>query len=104
MESKEFEISSKAGVKFRTTYISPVDLMALGSQVDLDDFAKSKLLFTFALEHTEVMIGEKWFSVKRPNQEQYMPIGIENEIVALNEISAWFIENIVINTFTKSSK
>lgn len=106
MKTQEFEIEAMKGTKFRTKYISPVDLLALGSQVDLDDFYKSQLLFTFALEHIEVLIGDnnKWFTVKTPGQEVYMPLGIEENLKALNQLSAWFIENIVIKTFTNSSE
>ena len=38
---------------------------------------QTKALYTFALEHVEVKQGEKWFPVKVPNQEVYMPTSLE---------------------------
>lgn len=103
MEAQEFTIESRKE-QFRVAQISPIDLLALQMQTDLDNFEQSKILFKFALEHIEVKMGETWKPVKTQNREVYMPIGIENDYQALNELCVWFLNNVVAKVFQKSSE
>lgn len=104
MKTAEFTIESMPDVEFRVARISPVDLLAITTQIDFEQFAKTKVLYTFALEHCEVKQGEKWFPVKLPGKEVYTPSTIENNFRALNEIIAYFLNNVVAETFTESSE
>lgn len=104
MNTIEFTIESKKELTFRVVKLSPVDLLALQLQTDLDNFDQTRLLFRFALEHTEVKIGEKWFPVKTSGKEVYMPMGIEEDFTALNEICVWFLNNVIAKVFPKSSE
>lgn len=103
MEILEFTIETRKE-SYRIVKISPVDILALQMQTDLDNFEKTQMLFKFALEHTEVKVGEKWFPVKTPNKEVYFPVGIEEDYVALNEICAYFLNNKMAKVFQKSSE
>lgn len=103
MEVLEFTIESRKN-DFRVPKLSPIDLLALQMQTDLDNFEKTKLLFKFALEHTEVKVGEKWFPVKTANKEIYFPTDLGEDYVALNEICAYFLENVMAKVFQKSSE
>ena len=103
MDILEFTIETRKE-NFRIVKISPIDILALQMQTDLDNFEKTKLLFKFALEHTEVKAGEKWFPVKTPNKEVYFPTDIAEDYIALNEICAFFLDNKMAKVFQKSSE
>lgn len=103
MEAIEFLIEGRQE-QFRTAPISPVDLLALQMQTDLENFEQTKILFNFALEHTQVKMGESWKPVKTPGREIYMPLGIEEDFKALNNICIWFLDNVISKVFQKSSE
>lgn len=100
---KEFKIESLDST-FRVAKMSPVDLMAISQTIDFENFRTNKTLITFCLENTEVKVGEAWLPVKTKNREVYQPLGIENDLFALNEIFLWMMENVISQTFIKSSK
>lgn len=104
MKVLEIKIDSMPDYEFRTKSISPVDLLAITTQTDFEKFAQTKALYAFALENMEVKIGEKWFPVKLPGREVYMPTDIEENLTALNELIAKFLDEVVAKTFTKSSE
>ena len=103
MENKEFTIEARQET-YRIGKISPVDLLALQMQTDLDNFEQTRILFKFALEHTEVKLGETWKPVKTPNRDIYMPIGMEEDFKAMNEICLYFMNNELEKVFPKSSE
>ena len=102
-KEKEFTINSRKE-NFRIPYISPVKLLAISTQVDLEKFQQTETLYTFALENTEVQMGEKWFPVKTKDKEVYMPLGIDEDLIALNEICMFFITEVIYKAFQKSSE
>ena len=104
MKSIAFSIKSMPGVEFRTKDISPVDILTIFTTSDFSDFKKTKDTFNYILENIEVKQGELWMEVKHPGREVYMPIGIENNIIALNELTGWFMENVIGNSFQESSE
>jgi len=101
---QEFKIESKPELDFRIGEISPVELLAISSQVDLDNLQKTETLFTFALEHTEVKQGNSWFPVKTKDREVYCPIEFKEDFAALNEVLTYFIKEVIVKTFLKSSE
>lgn len=107
MENKEFKIDSRSE-KFRVTKITPVEMLAISTQVNLENFAQTKVLYQFALEHTEVLMGtgedERWKPVKTKDKEVYVPFGIEEDIKALNEICLYFITEVIYKAFQNSSE
>ena len=104
MTLQEFKIESLPNQTFRVAKISPVDLMAITSTIDFEKFETNKTLITFCLENSEVLMGEKWLPVKTKGREVYQPMGIESNLIALNEIFVWMMENVIAKTFTKSSE
>ena len=104
MAQTQFEIKSLPGVAFRPGKISPVSLLAITTQIDFDRLEQTEVLFTFALENLEVKQGESWVPVKVKGRDVYMPIDIENNFVALNELIGWFLTEVVAETFPKSSE
>ena len=104
MKTVEFTIESLPELEFRISKISPVDLLAITTQIDFEKFQQTKVLYQFALEHIDVKQGEKWFPVKLPNQEIYTPTTIEDNLSALNDLVAYFLNEVIAKTFTESSK
>lgn len=101
-ELRTFEISKMPGTLFREMKVSPVDILALSTQVDFEQFSKTKELIQFSLEHVEVQIGDQWFPVKQPGRDVYMPIGLEKKFGAMNQICNWYMDNVVGEVFTDS--
>ena len=78
--------------------------MAITQTIDFEKFETNKSLISFCLENAETLVGEKWLPVKIKNQEVYQPMGIESNILALNEIYLYMMENVIAKTFMKSSE
>ena len=104
MTFEQFKIESMPNHTFRVAKISPVDLMAITQTIDFEKFETNQALIKFCLENAEVLMGEKWMPVKTKNRDVYQPIGIENNMLALNEIFLYMMENVIAKTFMKSSE
>ena len=64
MELKEFNIESLPNNKFRLAKLDPTEILALGMTTNFEEFKKTVETMNFALEHTEVQMGEnKWEKV-----------------------------------------
>ena len=103
MKEKEFKIESRSE-QFRVKKISPVDLMAISTQIDLENLSMTKTLIKFCLENVEVKVGEAWLPVKMTDKEIYQPKDIVDDMTALNEIFVYMMEEVIVKVFTKSSE
>lgn len=103
MIQKEFKIESRKE-DFRVGFISPVDLLAISTQIDFENFKMTRTLYKFCLENTEVKIGEKWVPVKSKDRDVYFPKDMAEDYVAMNEIFTWMMENVITVVFQKSSE
>ena len=101
---REFKIDALPDIQFREANVSPVELLALSTQVDFDKFQKTKEIFQFSLEHIECLIENVWTPVKYPGREIYMPAGIEKNFKALNELCLWYTTNVITEVFTDSAE
>lgn len=101
IEHMEFKIESRKE-QFRVGKISPIDMMAISTQVDFENFKMTKTLMQFCIENVEVKIGEAWLPVKMKDKEIYQPKDLPNDFVALNELFIWMMENVVTAVFPKS--
>lgn len=100
----EFTIQSRPELVFRTKKISPVDLLALTTTIDFENFTKTKELYNFALEHIEVKDNnDKWSSAKIEGREVYNLL-IEDDVMAMNELITYFLNEVVGKAFMKSSE
>lgn len=104
MIDKEFEVSEYKNLKFRFTYMSPMDICVFASNFNLENYKTSRTMFDYAVEHTEVCINETWIKVKQPDKDVYMPAGMEENISALLHIVDAFVEKFIMPVFTKSSE
>lgn len=101
---KEFTIESRKDNLFRVGKISPVQILAVSMVTDLTKLEQTEVLYKFALENTEVKLGEKWVPVKTKDKEIYMPIGIDEDINALNEIAMYILREVIYKAFPKSDE
>lgn len=103
MAEQEFTIESLPNQQFRTLRASPIDLLAIGDIIGLDaDLKSQKELHTFALEHIETKVGEKWFPVKTAGRDVYMPMDLT--AYSMRELSNWYFQNIIVPTFQKPAE
>ena len=100
---KEFKINSRKE-EYRVANISPVDMLAISTQIDFENFKMTKVLIQFCLENTEVKMGEKWLPVKMKDKEIYQPRDIVNDFTALNEIFTYMMSEVIAKVFTKSNE
>ena len=98
----EFKIKAYKDLTFREGACSPVDLLAISDVFDFNNFENMRQVTTFALEHTEVLIGDTWSPVKAAGHEVYMPFGIEKKPSALKEIANWYTKNVILEVFRDS--
>ena len=103
MTQKEFTIESRKE-QYRIGKVTPIELLSISAVLDLEKLAQVTEFITFALEHVEVKMGETWQPVKAKGREVYMPLGIDEDIPALNEIVAYMLKEVVSKAFTKSSE
>lgn len=106
MTTQEFNINVKefSNLKFRFTYMSPIDICVFASNFDLDNYKTSKEMFNYAAEHAEVCINETWVKVKQPGKDVYMPTTIEENVAGLLAIVDKFVELYIMPVFQKSSE
>lgn len=101
---KEFTIEHLKDAKFRVGKISPIDLLAISYQIDLENFKMTKTLLTFVVENVETLIGETWLPVKVKDKEIYQPIGIDKNLPALNDIFIYMTTNVISKVFQPSNE
>ena len=100
---KEFTIENRSEA-FRVSRISPVEMLAILPQIDFDNMGKTETLYTFCLEHVEVLQGDKWVPVKAKGRDVYFPIGIEEDYTSLNKLVHYIVNEVIWPAFTKCSK
>lgn len=104
IKHKEFKIKNKPNLLFRVANISPIDLLALQTQINFEDINQTKEVFTFILENVEVKILDNWVRVKLPGKEVYMPEYLEEDLLSLQQINMTFLSEILKPLFQKSSE
>ena len=100
MEQKEFRIKSYDG-EFRIKKMNAIELLGIRSQIDFDNLDSAIEFFKIALEHIEV---NDWVPVKMKNREVYLPDGLENDVMAVNELTNYFTKEFLMPVFLKSSE
>lgn len=101
MKEQVFKIKSR-NEEFRIAKMSPVELLALQTQIDFNSLQQTTTTFDFILEHIEVSIANSWTKVKDNNI--YMPINIESDLTALQELVVYFLSDYLAPLFKKSNE
>ena len=75
--------------EFRIKKMNAIEVLALQTVFDVDDYSKVLACFETMLEKIEVKIGEQWVTVKDGNN--YYPADVENNIEIIKELVAYFM-------------
>lgn len=101
---QEFKIKSKPEYLFRIKKMSPIKLLAFQSVINFDDMKKTEQMFSIILENIEVKIKDSWLPVKEQGRDVYYPIGIEENLNTLMELSTYFLNEVIKPLFQKSGE
>jgi len=104
MTEKTFKINSRKDLEFKGDKITAIDLLSLKNCINMKSFAQNQTMFKFILEHTLVKIKNNWVRVKEIDRDVYMPLDLENDLGALEEITFAFIDNILLPFFKNSNE
>lgn len=74
---------------YRMKKLNAIEVMSIGTQMNFDDYDKTKRFYELLLENMEVEIENKWLPVKEKNQNVYWPNGIENDMNALKALTEY---------------
>lgn len=89
------------GNEYRIKTMNAIELMALRSQIDFDNYEKVLKMYEIMLEKLEVEVNGKWLPVKTPGTKIYVPSGLENDVDTTEKL-IMFVMEYVKSVFTKS--
>lgn len=99
-----FRIDSRKDLEFRVGKISAVEMLGLQTQINFNSLTQTETVFTFILEHIEVNIAGVWTPVKEKGRDIYMPLNLEENLIALQELVIYFLNNVMKPLFKKSKE
>lgn len=101
---EEFTLESEKGYKFRFKKMSPIDILATSSLLEMyfssKDTEAYKEYLDDSLSACEVCINGAWVSVK--DHDVWLPADIEEDYIGLRQITEKFTEKVIRPVFTKS--
>lgn len=91
--------------KFRITKMNAIDVLAMKELLtNNESYEELKTFFETVLEKVEVECLDKWLPVKEKNRDIYYPANIEDNVVAIQSIIDYFINQFLKPLFMKSSE
>lgn len=99
----EFTIKSREGL-FRTKKMNAIEMLALQTQIDFDNMKTTMSLYNDILERLEYKSGEIWLPVKEPDKDIYYPAGIEDDVLAIQDLISTFMNNFFKPAFQNSNE
>ena len=102
-ENETFNIEGRKEL-FRVGKISTVEILAIQTQINFNSLSQTETLFNFILEHIEVSLNNMWITLKEKGREVYMPLDIQNDYVALQQLCIYFIKDYLQPLFKKSEE
>lgn len=102
-ENETFNIEGRKEL-FRVGKISTVEILAIQTQINFNSLSQTETLFNFILEHLEVSLNNMWVTLKEKGREVYMPLDIQNDYVALQQLCIYFIKDYLQPLFKKSEE
>ena len=103
LEQKTFKINSRKE-EFRVGKISAIEMLTLQTQINFNSMTQTETVFSFILEHIEVNISGTWTPIKEKGRELYIPLDLEQDILALQEIVVYFLNDVLKPIFKKSKE
>lgn len=101
---KTFKIKSRNDLEFRVGKISSVEMLTLQTQINFKSIQQTETVFTFILEHIEVNINGVWTNVKEKGRDIYVPFDLEENLVSLQELVVYFLNDVMKPIFKKSKE
>lgn len=102
-ENETFNIEGRKEL-FRVGKISTVEILAIQTQINFNSLSQTETLFNFILEHIEVSLNNVWVTLKEKGREVYMPLDIQNDYIALQQLCIYFIKDYLQPLFKKSEE
>lgn len=102
-ENETFNIEGRKEL-FRVGKISTVEILAIQTQINFNSLSQTETLFNFILEHIEVSLNNMWVTLKEKGREVYMPLDIQDDYVALQQLCIYFIKDYLQPLFKKSEE
>lgn len=102
-ENETFNIEGRKEL-FRVGKISTVEILAIQTQINFNSLYQTETLFNFILEHIEVSLNNTWVTLKEKGREVYMPLDIQNDYIALQQLCIYFIKDYLQPLFKKSEE
>lgn len=102
-ENETFNIEGRKEL-FRIGKISTVEILAIQTQINFNSLYQTETLFNFILEHIEVSLNNMWVTLKEKGREVYMPLDIQNDYIALQQLCIYFIKDYLQPLFKKSEE
>lgn len=102
-ENETFNIEGRKEL-FRVGKISTVEILAIQTQINFNSLSQTETLFNFILEHIEVSLNNMWVTLKEKGREVYMPVDIQNDYIALQQLCIYFIKDYLQPLFKKSEE
>jgi hypothetical protein len=102
-ENETFNIEGRKEL-FRVGKISTVEILAIQTQINFNSLSQTETLFNFILEHIEVSLNNMWVTLKEKGREVYMPLDIQNDYIALQQLCIYFIKDYLQPLFRKSEE
>lgn len=102
-ENETFNIEGRKEL-FRVGKISTVEILAIQTQINFNSLSQTETLFNFILEHIEVSLNNMWVTLKEKGREVYMPLDIQSDYVALQQLCIYFIKDYLQPLFKKSEE
>ena len=97
----EFKIKSLEN-DFRIKKMNALEALALRNVMDFDDFETTLKMLNAVVEHIEVKCKDTWLPVKETGRDVFLPVGIEDNVLALNELVNVFLKDYLKPLFRKS--
>lgn len=99
-----FKINSRKDLEFRVGKISSIEMLSLQTQINFKSMTQTETVFSFILEHVEVNINGAWATVKEKGRDIYVPFDLEEDLMALQEIVVYFLNDVLKPIFKKSKE
>lgn len=87
---------------YRVKKMNAIELMALRSQIDFDNYNSVVKMYETLLEKIEVEVNEKWLPVKTIGTNIYVPQGLEDDVEVVEQLIN-FILTYIKSVFMKSN-
>ena len=85
----EFEVKN---FTYRIKRMNAIEVLAFQSQISFDKYEDVLKMYNEILEKIEVKLDNTWLNVKTKGKDIYYPSGIEDDVIAIQELVKHFLD------------